>query len=185
MWQGVIKNMEARMQKTLSSVQHEFATIRTGRASISLFDSLRVLYYGTPTPLKQLANISTPEPRLVIIQPWDAGCIKDVEKAILTSQLGLQPAVEGKMIRIVIPPLSKERREEMARIVKKMTEEGKVALRTIRRDGNDEIKKLEKEKKITEDESFKAQDQIQKLTDRHSKLLDDASHSKEKELITV
>jgi ribosome recycling factor len=169
----------------VEATANDFKTVRTGRASTSLVENLKADYYGTPTPLKQLANIAIPEPRLIVIQPWDANAIKDVERAIRTSDLGLQPMVEGKIIRISVPPLNKERREELVKVVKKMAEDGKIALRTIRRDGNDQIKKLEKDKKITEDDREKALEEIQKLTDRNSKTLDQLSESKEKELVTV
>lgn len=185
MWRNLIKEFEMKMTKTVEVTSSEFAGVRTGRATTAFVDGVKVLYYGTPTPLKQLANISIPEPRLIVIQPWDAGVIKEIEKAILGSDLGFQPLVEGKIIRITIPPLSKERREEMAKVVKKMAEDGKIALRTLRRDANEEVKKLEKDKKITEDESFQAQDEIQKMTDRSSKRLDELAHAKEKELVTV
>jgi ribosome recycling factor len=185
MWQAMLKEIEAKMQRTLEATTREFSTIRTGRASPALVESVKVNYYGSPTPLIQLATIATPEPRLIVIQPYDANSVKEVEKAILASDLGLTPSLEGKVIRITVPPLSKERREELVKVVHKMAEDGKVALRTIRRDGNEEIKKAEKEKKITEDESFKATEEIQKLTDRYSKRLDDLGASKHKELVTV
>lgn len=186
MWQAILKDIESKMQKTVDATQHEFAAVRTGRASNALVENIKILYYGAPTPLKQIANISVPEPRLIVIQPWDANALKDVEKGILAaSDLGLQPLVEGKIIRITIPPLTKERREELVKVVKKMSEDGKVHLRTIRRDGNEAIKKAEKDKKVTEDESTKAQEEIQKLTDRYTKRLDELSATKEKELVTV
>jgi ribosome recycling factor len=185
MWQNVLKELESKMKKTVDVTDNELKSVRTGRATNALVEGIKVSYYGAPTPLKQLANISIPEPRLIVIQPWDVNAMKDVEKAIHTSKLGLVPSVEGKIIRIVVPPLSKERREELVKVVRKVVEEGKVALRTIRRDGNDQIKGLEKEKTITEDESFKAIDQIQKLTDRHTKSLDEVAGAKEKDLITV
>ena len=186
MWQGIVKEIESKMQKTVDATQHEFAAVRTGRASNALVENIKILYYGAPTPLKQVANISIPEPRLIVIQPWDATALKDIEKGILAaSDLGLQPVVEGKIIRIAIPPLTKERREELVKVVKKMTEDGKVHLRTIRRDGNESAKKAEKDKKITEDESAKTQDEVQKLTDRFTKRLDELAANKEKELTTV
>ncbi len=185
MWQDLVKDMDSKMQKTFDSTAHDFSTIRTGRASPALVDSLKVIYYGAPTPLKQIANISVPEPRMIVIQPWDPNAMKDIEKAILTSDIGLQPLIEGKLIRLSVPPLSKDRREELVRVVKKMTEEGKVHIRNIRRDSMEGIKKLEKDKKITEDDDFKAQEEIQKITDRHTKRLDELAVSKEKELLTV
>ncbi len=185
MLDNAVKEIEAKMHKTVDATQHEFQTVRTGRASAGIVENIKVIYYDTPTPLKQLANISVPEPRLIVIAPWDATAIKEIEKAIGASDLGLQAVVEGKILRIAIPPLTKERREELAKVVKKMAEDGKVALRAIRRDGNEQIKKLEKDKKITEDESFKAQEEIQKKTDANAKRLDELAASKEKELTTV
>ncbi len=185
MWNKVIKEIETKMDKTLNSVSQDLSTLRTGRATPAIFDALRVQYYGTSTPLKQVANISAPEPRLMVIQPWDASCVKDIEKAILTSDMGLQPQVEGKIIRISIPPLSKERREDMVKIVKKMSEDGRVALRAVRRDGNEQTKQLEKDKKITEDDREKALAKIQDLTNRYSSRIDEVASVKEKELVTV
>lgn len=185
MWQNSVKEMDSKMQKTMDATSHDFSTIRTGRASPALVDTLKVLYYGAPTPLKQIANISVPEPRMIVIQPWDVNAVKDIEKAIQTSDIGLQPIVEGKLIRLSVPPLSKERREELVRVVKKMLEDGKVHIRNIRRDSIESVKKLEKDKKITEDEGFKAHEEIQKITDRHTKRLDELAASKEKELLTV
>jgi len=185
MWQNVIKELEQKMQKTIDVTSQDFGTVRTGRANSGLVENIKVIYYGTPTPLKQVANITVPEPRLIVITPWDVSAVKDIEKAIATSELGLQAVVEGKLLRIAIPALTKERREELAKVVKKMAEDGKVALRTLRRDGNESLKKLEKEKKITEDESFKAQEDIQKKTDASSKRLDEIAAAKEKELLSV
>jgi len=185
MWTKILKETESRMQKTIDATTREFATVRTGRASAALVDGIKVLYYGTQTPLQQLASISIPEPRLIVIQPWDASSVKEIEKAVLSSDLGLQPTVDGKLIRISIPPLSKERRENMVKVVKKMSEDAKIILRNTRREGNDQIKKIEKEKQITEDESFKATEEIQKLTDRYSKRIEELTGFKEKELITV
>jgi len=184
-----VKEVEAsiktRMDKALSDLQHEMATIRTGRASLSILDNLRVDYYGTPTPLNQIANLHVPEPALITIQPWDVSQIGPIEKAIRTSDLGLNPGNDGKMIRLPIPPLTEERRKE---IVKKMhggAENHRVAIRNIRRDGNEAVKKLLKDKKVTEDEEKRAHDEIQKLTDSYMQKIDQASKTKEKEILEI
>lgn len=185
MWEAVVKELETKMDKTHHALNQELVAVRTGRASPAMLDNVKVLYYGTPTPLKQLANVAVPEPRLLVIQPWDAGTVKEIEKAILASDLGLKPLVEGKVIRIPIPSLSKERREEMTKIVKKMAEDSRVALRTLRRDFNERIKQLEKDKKITEDDRKVAMDKIQHMTDRFIARVDETASAKEKEILTV
>jgi ribosome recycling factor len=179
---AIIADFEQKMKKTLDVVQQNLSGVRTGRANSGMVENIRVDYYGTPTPLKQLANISIPEPRTILISPWDAQALKPVEKAIGESDLGIAPMIDGKSVRIVIPSLTRERREEMAKIAAKVAEEGKVSLRAIRRDANDKVKGLEKEKKITEDESFKSLEEVQKLTDRYIQHIDQALSSKEKEL---
>lgn len=180
--QPVVREIEDKMKKSLDVVTQNFSQVRTGRANIGMVEHLRVDYYGTMTPLKQMANISVPEPRLILISPWDAGALKSIEKAVLESDLGIPPVIDGKMVRLSVPPLSRERREELAKIVKKQAEEGHVVFRSLRREANEKIKGLEKEKKVTEDESFKAQAEIQKLTDRYVQLVDQAQQAKEKEL---
>ncbi len=160
----VFEDLEQRMEKSLTSLDREFKKVRTGRASVSLLDGIRLDYYGTPTPLNQVASISTPEARLILIQPWDPQVIGDIEKAILKSELGLNPMSDGKILRIAIPPLTEERRKELVKVVKRMAEDAKVALRSIRRDANDMIKDLKKEKEISEDENFRAMDDIQEKT---------------------
>ena len=180
---SVIRDSEERMKKSLEVVQQSLSSIRTGRANAGMVEHLRVDYYGTSTPLKQIANVTVPEPRMILIQPWDATAIKSVEKAILDSDLGISPVIDGKMVRLVVPPLTRERRDEMVKIVSKQAEEGHVAVRAIRREANEKIKQLEKEKKITEDDSFKSQEDIQKLTDKQIALIDQAKLAKEKELL--
>ena len=180
--QPVLRETEDKMKKSLEVVSQYFAQVRTGRANVGMVEHLRVDYYGTTTPLKQMANITIPDPRLILIHPWDAGAIKLIEKAILESDLGISPVVDGKMVRLPIPALSRERREELAKIVKKQAEEGHVVLRSMRREANEKMKSLEKDKKVTEDESFKAQAEVQKLTDRYIQLIDQAQAAKEKEL---
>jgi ribosome recycling factor len=171
------------MAKSITSLENEFKRIRTGRASLSILDGIRVDYYGTPTPLNQMASLSVPESRLISIQPWDVSVIKEIEKAILKSDLGLTPSNDGKIIRIAIPPLTEERRKELVKVTSKMSEDHKVAVRNLRRDANDMIKELKKEGEISEDEAFKAQDQVQKITDEHIELIDEINNKKEKEIL--
>ena len=174
-----------RMTKTLKNLESEYKRLRTGRASTALVEHIRVEYYGTPTPLNQLATITVPEPRTIMIQPWDLSVVAEVEKAILKSDLGLTPNNDGKIIRINVPPLTEERRQELVKVVKKMAEEAKVALRNIRRDANEMIKEMKKEKQISEDDQFRGQEKIQKLTDEFVKKVDELLEKKEKEILEV
>lgn len=183
--QEILKDVENKMKKTVEATEREFSTIRTGRANSSLVEGVRVDCYGTSMPIRQLASISTPEPRLIVIQPWDKSIMEDMEKAILTSELGITPNNDGKAIRISVPPLTKERRDELSKILKKITEEGKISLRTARRVANDSIDKLEKDKTISEDDKFKYKDDIQKLIDKYSKEVDKHLEKKEKEIHEV
>jgi ribosome recycling factor len=178
-------NARSRMEKVLSDLQHGMATIRTGRASISLFDNVRADYYGTPTPLNQLATLHVPEPSLITVQPWDVSQIGAIEKAIRSADLGLNPINDGKIIRVPIPPLTEERRKELVKHLHAVTEEHRVAVRNIRRDANDGVKKLLKEKLIGEDDDRRAHDDIQKLTDTHTEKLDQAAKAKEKEILEL
>jgi ribosome recycling factor len=178
-------NARSRMEKVLSDLQHGMATIRTGRASISLFDNVRADYYGTPTPLNQLATLHVPEPSLITVQPWDVSQIGAIEKAIRSADLGLNPINDGKIIRVPIPPLTEERRKELVKHLHAITEEHRVAVRNIRRDANDGVKKLLKEKLIGEDDDRRAHDDIQKLTDTHTEKLDQAAKAKEKEILEL
>src|SRR6476619_799278 len=164
--------LKTRMEKALSDMQHDMAAIRTGRASLGILDHIRVDYYGTPTPLNQLANLHDPEPSLITIQPWDVSQIGPIEKAIRTSDLGLNPGNDGKMIRLPIPPLTEERRKEIVKKMHSGAENHRVAVRNIRRDGNEAVKKLMKDKKVTEDEEKRALDEIQKLTDSFMEKID-------------
>lgn len=177
----ILKETETKMKKSIESAKREFSEVRTGRAHPGLIEGMHVDYFGTPTPFKQVASISTPDPRTVIIQPWDATIIPEIEKAILSSNLGITPSNDGKIVRLSIPPLSEERRVELAKIVREMAEKSRVSLRTIRRDSNDKLKKLENDKTISEDEHFKSHEDVQKLTDKYIKeietLLDDKSKS--------
>lgn len=172
-----------RMGKSVVSLQNELKRVRTGRASASLLDGIRVDYYGTPTPLNQMASVSVPESRLLQIQPWDATAIKDIEKAIQKSDLGLTPSNDGKLIRIAIPALTEERRKQLVKSLHKTCEDYKVAVRNIRRDANELIKGFKKDGDISEDDAFKAQDEIQKITDTYIKQVDDVYKEKEKEII--
>lgn len=185
MLNDIYVDAQDRMQKALDNLEKDYKRVRTGRASVALVDGLRVDYYGTSTPLNQLATLTIPEPRSIMIQPWDSTIIGDVEKAILKSELGLTPMNDGKVIRINIPPLTAERRRDLVKIVRKMSEETKVAVRNIRRDINEMIKELKKEKEISEDEQFRAQDEIQKITDDFIKKVDIIFSSKEKEILEV
>ena len=181
----IISREEARMDKTIESLKHEFANVRTGRAHTSLLDSVMVDYYGAPTPVNQVANVSAPDPRMILIAPWDKTMIGAIEKAILTSDLGLNPNNDGESIRLAIPQLTEERRKELVKVVSKKAEDAKVAIRNIRRDANDAIKKEEKAKTITEDVSKDGQEQVQKLTDKKIKLIDELRDTKEKDVMSV
>lgn len=183
MIEETLQETRDRMAKSISALKTDLQRVRTGRASASLLDGIRVDYYGTPTPVSQMATVSVPESRLITIQPWDVTVIKILEKAILKSDLGLTPANDGKMIRIAIPPLSEQRRKELAKVVHKTSEECKVALRNIRRDANELIKGFKKDGDISEDDAFKAQDQIQKITDEYIQRVDEVYKAKEKEVL--
>lgn len=176
---------EEKMDKTIEALKRDLASIRTGRASTTLLDRISVDYYGTPTPIKQVANVSAPEPRLITIVPWERKMLGDIERAILKSDLGLNPNNDGTMIRLEIPQLTEERRKELSKKVSKDAEDSKVVIRNIRRDANDAIKKMEKKKEITEDDSKEAQENIQKLTDKKIKLIDEIKAKKEKEVMEV
>ncbi len=176
---------KTRMDKVLSDLQHDMAVIRTGRASVSIFDNIKADYYGTPTPLNQLANLHVPEPSLITIQPWDVSQIAVIEKAIRSSDLGLNPANDGKIIRVPIPPLTEERRKEIVKRLHHIAEDHRVALRNIRRDANEHLKKLLKDKTISEDEERRALDEVQKMTDGHIQKVDQASKTKEKEILEI
>ncbi|MFW6364193.1 MAG: ribosome recycling factor [Spirochaeta sp.] len=180
-----IKDAEARMKKSIKALEDEFAAIRTGRASTALFDKITVDYYGSPTPLNQLATVSTPEARLVVIQPWDKSSLGDIEKAIQKSDLSLNPNNDGKVIRINIPPLTEERRKEIVRNAKQQAEQAKIAIRNIRRDANDELKQQEKDGEISEDEEKRLQDEVQKLTDSYTRQATQLLETKEQEILEI
>ena len=176
---------KTRMEKALADLQHDMAGVRTGRASVSLFDNIRADYYGTPTPLNQLATLHVPEPSLITIQPWDVSQIGVIEKAIRSADLGLNPANDGKLIRVPIPPLTEERRKELVKKLHHLAEDHRVAMRNVRRDANENVKKPLKDKVISEDEDRRAHDEIQKLTDAHIQKLDQAAKAKEKEIMEL
>lgn len=180
-----IKDIEGRMQKSVDNLKEEYVTIRAGRANPHILDRLRVDYYGTPTPIQQVVNVSVPEARMIQIQPWEASLIKDIEKAILVSDLGLTPNNDGKTIRLVFPELTEDRRKELAKDIKKKGDNAKVAIRNIRRDANDAIKKENKAGDISDDEAKNSEDEIQKITDKYIAMIDSAIDDKTKEILTV
>ena len=181
----ILLDAEERMDKALNSLQRDFGKLRTGRASSTLVDDIKADYYGTPTPIGQMASVAIPDSRTITIQPWDKGGIAAVEKAILKSDLGLTPVNDGKIIRISLPPLTEERRKELVKVARKYTEDAKVAMRNVRRDANDGLKKLEKDKTITEDDLKKGTEQIQKLTDKNVAEADHRCAAKEKEIMDI
>jgi len=177
--------IETRMEKTIAALKSELATIRTGRANAALLDHVRVSYYGSEVPVAQVGNISVPEPRMLVISPWERSILGDIEKAILKSDLGLNPTSDGEVIRIVLPELTEERRKDLVKQVKAVGEKAKVSLRNIRRDANDDVKKQVKEEGLSEDESKRLQDQIQKITDRFTAEVDQIVEHKEADILTV
>jgi ribosome recycling factor len=176
---------EDHMKKTLEMLVHELASIRTGKASAALLDAIKVNYYGQSVPVKQVANVAVPDPRLITIQPWDRALIVEIEKAIRTSELGLNPQNDGGLIRLPVPPLTEERRRDLVKIVKRIGEDSKVAVRNVRRDANEKIKKLEKEHELSEDDMRAKQDAIQKLTDAFIHKVEEAIVAKEKEIMEI
>lgn len=185
MIQELRKKTNERMQTSVEALKKKFASVRTGRASLSLLDGLNVDYYGTPTPLQQVASLSLPDSRQIAIQPWEQKLIPEIEKAIMKSDLGLTPMNDGKLIRINIPALNEERRKQLVKVVRKEAEDAKVAVRNIRRDINEDLKKLEKEKHVSEDEIKKEHDEVQKITDSFVKKVDELLEHKEKEIMEV
>ena len=179
------KQLEEKMNGTIDALKFEFGTIRAGRANAQMLDKIRVDYYGTPTPINQIGAISVPEPRILMISPWDKSAMHEIEKAIANSDLGLNPSNDGEVIRLSVPALTEERREELAKRVHKVAEEFKVRLRNERRDANDALKKMEKDGELTEDELKKAQDEVQKITDKYIKEVDQVATPKEKDIMEV
>jgi ribosome recycling factor len=183
--QGLMKDTEARMNAAVEALGREFASIRTGRASSSLLDGIRVDYYGTPTPLNQMASVAVPDARTITIQPWEANQLKIIEKAIVASDLGITPMNDGKVIRLVMPTLTEERRKQLAKTVGKVAEEGRVSIRNLRREANDKLKVLAKDKKVSEDDERRGHEQIQKTTDRFIAKVDELLKKKEHEILTI
>lgn len=181
----ILKEAERKMTVSIDHLHHEFAKVRTGRASVTLVEDMKVDYYGQPTPLNQAATLGTPDPRTITIQPWDQGLLPAIEKAIQSSDLGLNPANDGKIIRLTIPPLTEERRKDLGKVVRKYGEECKVAIRNVRREVNDQYKQLEKKHEMSEDDSRKGQEQLQKITDRLIQEVDKVTQGKEKDLMEV
>ena len=178
-------DLKRRMDQAVSGFQASLASTRTGRASAHMLDSVKVDYYGTHTPISQLAQVSTPEPQMILIQPWDPSIIKEIEKDLQTSDLGFNPQTDGKLIRVPIPPMTEERRREVVKHLNKVLEEHRTAIRNVRRDGNDALKKLAKEKKISEDEEKRALDEVQKMTDEEIRRMEELSRKKEAEVMQV
>ncbi|MDY0260568.1 ribosome recycling factor [Desulfovibrio sp.] len=182
---SILLDAEDRMEKALAALDREFAKLRTGRATTALVDGIKADYYGTPTPISQMASVAVPDSRTLTIQPWDKGGIALIEKAILKSDLGLTPVNDGKVVRIVMPPLTEERRKDLSKVARKYSEDAKVAVRNVRRDANDGLKKLEKDKVITEDDQKRATEDVQKLTDKYVADVDKKCAAKEKEIMEI
>ncbi len=185
MIEDVKKDVKHRMEQAVETVRQELSKLRTGKASPAILDGITVSYYGTNTPLRQVANVSAPEPRLLVVQPWDRGLLGEIEKTILKSDLGLNPTNDGIVIRIPIPALTEERRHSLVKVAKKITEDGRVAIRNVRRDANEKLKKLEKDSKISEDDLRRSQDETQKMTDEYIKKLDEILALKEKDIMEI
>lgn len=185
MYNDVIKKARSGMDKAVDALKKDMTKVRTGRASTALLDDVMVDYYGTPTPLNQVGTLAVPEPRLITIQPWEKKLLPDIEKAIFKADLGLTPTSDGQLIRIAIPPMTEERRKEMGKVVRKMGEDAKVAVRGARRDANDSLKKLEKNKDISEDEHKRGEKEVQELTDSYVSKVDDLVAQKEKEIMEI
>ena len=181
----VLAEADRKMGRSIEAIQRELAGLRTGRASPALVENISVEYYGVPTPMNQLASISVPDARAILIQPWDKQALRDIEKGLLKSEMGFNPSNDGNIITVPIPPLSQERRQEMVRLLKRKIEEGKTAIRNVRRDGVDSLRKMERDKGISQDESRRAQDQLQKTTDARIKSVDQISSAKETEVMQV
>lgn len=179
------KELEEKMNKTLSVLEENLSEVRAGRANPAILNKIKVEYYGVPTPINQVAGISVPEARMIMIQPWDASLLKEIEKEILKSDIGINPNNDGKVIRLVFPELTEDRRKELAKEIKKMGEESKIALRAVRRDGMDEYKAMEKEGLISEDDRRRAEDEIQKVTDKNSEEVDKMVAEKEKDIMSI
>ncbi len=183
--EDVLKDVNAKMDRSIDALNRELGTLRTGRATPSLVENIFVDYYGTPTPLNQIASISTPDARAIMVQPWDKQSLREIEKSLIKSEMGFNPSNDGNMITVPIPPLNQERRHELVRLLKKKLEDGKVSVRNVRRDGLETLRKMEKDKVISQDENRRAQDQLQKTTDGHTKKIDQVGTAKEAEIMQV
>ena len=183
--QQLLKNTEEKMEKTIAALERDYKSVRAGRANVAVLDRITVDYYGVPTPIQQMAAVSTPEPRVLMIQPWDASSMKDIEKAILTSDIGINPQNDGRVIRLSFPPLTEERRKEIVKDVKKLAEDNKVAIRNTRRDALEKLKSLKKANTITEDDVANGEKKIQNLTDKFCKEIDELAAIKEKEILEI
>ncbi len=181
----VLSDTGRRMDQAIEALKLELSTLRTGRATPALVENLSVEYYGSPTPLKQIASISAPDPRAILVQPWDKGSLQEIERSLMKSEMGFNPSNDGNNITIPIPPLNQERRQEMVRLLKKKIEDGKVAIRNVRRDGVESLRKMERDKAISQDQNRRAQDQLQKATDSHTKQADEVASAKEAEIMQV
>jgi ribosome recycling factor len=178
-------DLKRRMDQAVAAFQSNMASVRTGRASVHMLDSVKVDYYGTPTPISQLAQVSAPEAQLILIQPWDPTVVKEIEKALQTSDLGFNPQSDGKIIRVPVPPMTEERRRDVVKHLNRVLEEQRTAIRNVRRDGNDALKKLAKDKKISEDEEKRAMEEVQKMTDEEIRRMEEMSRRKEAEIMQV
>ena len=183
--EDVLKDVNRRMNQTIEALKRELLHLRTGRATPALVEDVEVDYYGTPTPLKQIASISAPDARAILVQPWDKQAIREIEKSLMSSDMGFNPSNDGNMITVPIPPLTQERRQDMVKLLKRKLEEGKVSVRNVRRDGLETLRKMEREKTISQDENRRSQDQLQKATDSHVKDIDQVGAAKEAEIMQV
>ncbi len=183
--EAILAEVERKMNRAMEALDRELATLRTGRATPSLIENVSVDYYGTPTPLKQIASISAPDARAIMVQPWDRQALRDIERSLMRSELGFNPSNDGNVITVPIPPLNQERRQELVRLLKRKIEDGKVSVRNVRRDGLESLRKLERDKAISQDQNRRSQDQLQKTTDAFIKTIDQASTTKEAEILQV
>ena len=183
--EDVLKEVERKMDRAVDALRRELNTLRTGRATPSLIENLSIDYYGVPTPLKQIASIAAPDARAIMVQPWDKQSLREIEKSLMKSDMGFNPSNDGNTITVPIPPLNQERRQDMVRLLKRKLEEGKVSVRNVRRDGLENLRKLEKDKSISQDQNRRAQDQLQKATDGHTKIVDEVGTAKETEIMQV
>ncbi len=181
----VLSNVDGRMDRTLEAFRRDLNQLRTGRATPSLIENLSIDYYGSATPLKQIASISAPDARAIMVQPWDKGALREIEKSLQRSEMGFNPSNDGNVITVPIPPLTNERRKEMVKLLRRMAEEGKVSVRNVRRDGLENLRKMERDKALSQDQNRRAQDQLQKVTDGHTKQIDETASAKEAEILQV